>query len=206
MVYHEINLTELIFCGVNKLLRKKLVKQLFLQGENMKKALFLFLFLVPTLCFADTLRVKKDANLRSQPSADSSVVTVINADTIVQGEKTSDNNDWYAITVDNTTGYIHKSLLQKATSGNDIIKGIKPFRSGLFWWIVIDKLILIGILCFFFATNPLKSILWIVATLASTAIIAFILKLLGFCGSFMQNFGFTALLAIGMVLMGSKKV
>jgi len=166
-----------------------------------RKFLLCFLeVLLTTVVFAEKLKLNSDANLRSQPSKNSNVITTITKGSYVEGEISQENPDWYAITENETTGFIHKSLLDSVVSASDIKDAIIPFRSGLFWWIVIDKLILIGVFLYFFFTGKIgKGVLWALVCLGSTLLIAFIFTVMAE-GSilFVEVFGLTALLCIGV--------
>lgn len=51
--------------------------------------------LLTTTVFAEKLKLNSDANLRSQPSKDSNIITTITKGTYVEGEI---SHNWYAIT------------------------------------------------------------------------------------------------------------
>lgn len=55
------------------------------------------------------LRIKEDANMRSNPDTSSSIKMVCKAGEFVEGELW--NSDWYKIYKDGEVGYIHKSLV-----------------------------------------------------------------------------------------------
>lgn len=164
-----------------------------------KKFLFIGLvMLLMTSVFAEELMFKSDANVRSQPSTDGTVITIITEGTHLEGKVSSENKNWYKVTVDGTTGYVHKSVVTSIITKSDITNAIVPFKSGLFWWIVIDKLILIGVFLFFFLTHKIgKSILWGLVCLGSTLLISFIFTILTE-GPFVEIFGLTALVCVGV--------
>ena len=164
-----------------------------------KKIFFIgVVVLLATSVFAEKLTLKSDANVRNQPSTDGAVITTITEGTYLEGEISSENKNWYKVTVDGTTGYVHKSVVTSVITKSDITNAIVPFKSGLFWWIVIDKLILIGVFLFFFFTGKInKGILWGLVCLGSTLLISFILTIL--CeGPFIEVFGLTALVCVGV--------
>lgn len=164
----------------------------------MKKLFFILFLVIPAFCFAESLKTNSDANVRNSPSKEGAVITVLTKGTQIEGEKASTNNDWYEITVDGKTGYVHKSLMDTVVSINDLKESIIPFKSGLFWWIVIDKLILIGVFLYFFLTGKIgKAFLWALVCLASTLLITFILTMLTE-ELFITMFGFTSLLCVGV--------
>ena len=163
-----------------------------------KNSLVLFVLLLSSFCFAEKLKLNSDANIRNLPSKDGAVITTLTEGTTIEGEKSSENKDWYEITVDGTTGYIHKSLADLVLSVSDIKDAIIPFKSGLFWWIVIDKLILIGVFLYFLFTHKIgKGFLWALICLGCTLLLAFIFTLLSE-ELFVVVFGYTALLCVGV--------
>ncbi len=166
----------------------------------MKKIFITILVLaLSSFCFAETLKINSDANVRSLPSKDGNVIEILTEGTKIDGEKSSENPDWYAITTtEGTTGYIHKSLVDSVISTSDINNAIIPFKSGLFWWIVIDKLILIGVFLYFLFTHKIgKGFLWALICLGCTLLLAFIFTLL--TGElFVVVFGYVALLCVGV--------
>lgn len=76
--------------------------------------------------FAEQLKVTEDANLRELPNKDSNVITVLKAGTIGVGELSNENENWYKIKVDNTTGFIHKSLVIVSSDSDDSESSNKP--------------------------------------------------------------------------------
>ena len=77
----------------------------------------LLLFLMAGMCvsglFATRLKVKEDANMREQPDKDSAIVMVVKHNVNLEGEEDTNNQNWYKVTYEGKTGYIHSSLLEK---------------------------------------------------------------------------------------------
>ncbi|WP_178842628.1 SH3 domain-containing protein [uncultured Treponema sp.] len=54
--------------------------------------------LLSTTVFSEKLKLNSDANLRSQSSKDSNIITTITKETYVEGEISQENPNWYVIT------------------------------------------------------------------------------------------------------------
>lgn len=164
----------------------------------MKKNFFsLSLLLLTSFCFAKEVKLNGNAEVRDRPSEEGTVLTTLAEGTTVDVETSSENSDWYEIKLDEATGYIHKSAVSSESLYASIKNSIVPFKSGLFWWIVIDKLILIGFLLYFIFSHKIGSvILWILACLGSTSLLAFIFSLIG-TAIFIEALKYTALMFLG---------
>lgn len=166
----------------------------------MKKILFILIFLGTAVCFAESLKTNSDANVRSKPSKDGSIVSVVKKGTIVDGKLSSENSNWYAVTVNGKNGYVNKSLMEQIYTIADVCKNIRFFKDVLFWWIVIDKLILIGVVLFLiFKGNLGKAFLWIGACVLSTFLISLGFSFFSEVGlDFVPTFGYVSLLCVGV--------
>ena len=162
-----------------------------------KKFIVLSLLFLASFCFAKEVKINGDVEVRDRPSENGTVFASLADGTSVDVESISENSDWYEIKIDDATGYIHKSSLASVFSISYIKNSIVPFKGGLFWWIVIDKLILIGFLLYFIFSHKIGSvILWILACLGSTSLLAFIFSLIG-TATFIEALKYTALLFLG---------
>ena len=87
----------------------------------MRIKIIIFLLLVAAFskfCLYETketrLQITEDANIRAEPTIESTVLKVANTGSTYQGEKLKDNQNWYKIQFDkNETGYIHESLVEE---------------------------------------------------------------------------------------------
>lgn len=70
----------------------------------------IFLFLCINI-YAEKIKITQDANMRSAPSKDSDIVKVLKTGMQCEGELSKENENWYEIKVDDTVGYVHKSLV-----------------------------------------------------------------------------------------------
>lgn len=168
-----------------------------MEMKNIKKVLLLLALSIPTFCFAEKLKVTADANIRTLPSKDGEIIQVAKEGTVVDGEKSTENEEWFQVTIDGEVGFIHNSLV-------DVKKDfslVSIFKD--FWvWILIDKLILIGVLCYLIFTGKIgKAFLWAGSCLLSTFLIAMIFLLNADSAkglSFGQVWGCTNLLCLGI--------
>lgn len=166
----------------------------------MKKIFFILIFLGTAVCFAESLKTNSDANVRSKPSKDSVVISSIKKGTVIEGNLTSENSNWYAVTVNGKNGYIHKSLMEQVYTIADVCKSIRVFKDGLFWWIIVDKLILIGVVLFLiFKGNIGKAFIWIGACALSSFLISLGFSFFSDVGlDFVPTFGYISLLCVGV--------
>lgn len=163
-----------------------------------KKFIALSLLFLTSFCFAKEVKLNGDVEVRDRPSEDGTVLVTLAEGTTVDVETSSENSDWYEIKVDEATGYIHKSAVSSESLYASIKNSIVPFKSGLFWWIVIDKLILIGFLLYFIFKQKIGSaVLWILACSGSTTLVAFIFSLIK-NEIFIEALKCTALLCMGV--------
>ena len=82
-----------------------------------KSILTLFFLLTTSVLMAQSYQLKSDANLRSAPGTDATVVVVIKEGQQVNViEKTNDN--WYKVEVDGKKGYISSSVLKNTSAKN----------------------------------------------------------------------------------------
>lgn len=83
---------------------------------NLKNILALvFICFCCSFVQAQTYKLKSDANLRSAPGTDASIVSVLKeGQTVTVVEKTNDN--WYKVEVDGKKGYVSSSVLKRKDS------------------------------------------------------------------------------------------
>lgn len=75
--------------------------------------------------FADSLIVKEDANLREQPDKTSAVIQVVGKNSVVSGEVSTENENWYKITYEGNEGYVHKSLVEVKGISEETVNDVK---------------------------------------------------------------------------------
>lgn len=61
--------------------------------------------------FAEKVKITQDANMRSAPDKDSDIVKVLKSGVVCEGELSKENSNWYEIRIDDTVGFVHKSLI-----------------------------------------------------------------------------------------------
>lgn len=103
----------------------------------MKKNLtFFILFFMCVTLFAEKIRISQDANIRSAPNKDSAVIKILKSGTVCEGELSKKNANWYEIKLDDTVGYVHKSLVKTSFDIKNFSKD-HPYLVGLISLIIV---------------------------------------------------------------------
>lgn len=86
--------------------------------------------------FAEKIKISQDANMRSAPNKDSDIIKVLKAGTACEGVLSKVNENWYEITIDDTVGYVHKSLVSTPFSFSSFSKE-HPYLVGIVFLIIL---------------------------------------------------------------------
>ena len=111
----------------------------------MKRAFVCFVLILMSLnVFAEKLKISQDANMRAAPNKDSEVVKVLKSGTTCEGELSKENSNWYEIKVDESVGYVHKSLV-KAPFNYSAFAKEHPYLVGIVFLIILVLIIKKGV-------------------------------------------------------------
>ena len=114
------------------------------------------LFLCFTNIFASNLKIKEDANVRAEPSAESEIIEVVSKDSVLPGILSEENGNWFHVSLsDGKNGFIHKSLVDETVPIE--AKGIKRIIQLLVNFI-FDNIALAGIIAL---------VIWVIAIILS---------------------------------------
>lgn len=111
----------------------------------MKRAFVCFVLVLMSLnLFAEKLKISQDANMRAAPNKDSEVVKVLKSGTTYEGELSKENSNWYEIKVDESVGYVHKSLVKAPFNFSAFAKE-HPYLVGIVFLIILVLIIKKGL-------------------------------------------------------------
>lgn len=150
----------------------------------MKKLMLMFLFLILVVTYgsAERLKIKlnEDANVRTKPSRDGKIVTVLLANDVGEGYICDDNPNWYYIEAKGKSGYVHKSVVKRTSilkTEENIRKENKEEsffdRHPIFALICIfgGTLILLGLtMCFSFTNTIITAIISILGIILAISV------------------------------------